>query len=387
MSGAWAESEAAVAAAVADARARRASLAVRGGGTRGAGAPAGEVLSTRGLRGVTLYEPAEMIIAARAGTPLSEVEATLAARGQMLTFEPMDHRPLLGTAGEPTIGGVVAAAVAGPRRIAAGGARDSLIGVRFVNGRGETVKSGGRVMKNVTGLDLVKLMAGSRGRLGVLTEVTFKVLPRPPAAATLVFDGLDEARAVATLCAGMGTPFEVSGAAHLPAGVGGETARTCLRLEGLGEQIAYRTRELARALASHGPATVVEGAAHDRLWAMIRDAAPFAGGEHAVWRLSLPPSRGAAVVAAIRAGGLSTAQALYDWSGGLVWLAVPDTGDAGAAVIRAATAAARGTAVLMRAAASTLARVPAVAAPPPAEARLVEGIRRAFDPDGILAGG
>ena len=264
---------------IAEAAARRTPLAVAGGATKEAvGRPAQTeaTLSSAALTGVTLYEPAELVIAARAGTPLSEIVATLAGRGQQLPFEPMDHRVLLGSTGAPTIGAVAAANVSGPRRIMAGAARDSLIGVRFVNGQGEAVTSGGRVMKNVTGLDLVKLMAGSWGTLGFLTEVTFKVLPRPERVATLALSGLDDARAIAALCAAVASPFEVTGAAHLPAALDGAGGRTLLRIEGFSLSVDHRLDALRRLLKGFGAVDVVEGEAADALWRAVRDVAPLA---------------------------------------------------------------------------------------------------------------
>ncbi|MEL7414796.1 MAG: FAD-binding protein, partial [Pseudomonadota bacterium] len=223
--------EDALSAAIADARAASTPLEIVGGGTRlGLGKPvqASDQLSTRGLSGITLYEPGALTLVAQAGTPLAEIEEALARENQRLAFEPMDHRALLGSEGEPTIGGVVAANVSGPRRVQAGACRDSLIGVRFVDGRGTVLKNGGRVMKNVTGYDLVKLMAGSYGTLGILTEVSFKVLPAPEARQVLLFDGLDVAQAVACMTEAMGSPYDLSGAAHLPVGFDG-TPVTMLR--------------------------------------------------------------------------------------------------------------------------------------------------------------
>ncbi|MDB5570918.1 MAG: linked oxidase domain protein, partial [Hyphomicrobiales bacterium] len=299
------------------------TLSVEGGGTRaGLGRPiqTDATLSTRGLTGITIYEPAELVIAARAGTPLREIEAALAARGQMLPFEPMDHRALYGSQGEPTIGAVAACNVSGPRRVRAGAARDSLIGLRLVNGRGEIVKTGGRVMKNVTGLDLVKLNCGAHGTLGLLSEVTFKLLPKPQRTGTLVIEGLDDASAVAAMSVALGSPFEVSGAAHLP-GRNGEPARTLARVEHFENSVAYRLGELQKALGRFGPLRTLEEHEALALWREVREAAPLADAPgDALWRIHAAPSRAASLVAELRAQGLAR-EWFYDWGGGLVWLA------------------------------------------------------------------
>jgi FAD/FMN-containing dehydrogenase len=189
------------------------------GSRRGVGRPVQpeHTLDLSGLSGVTLYEPEELVLSAKAGTPLAEIELLLANHNQALAFEPMDCGPLYGLApGRGTIGGVLASNACGPRRIKAGAARDHVLGIHAVSGRGETFKSGGRVVKNVTGYDLSKGPGRVLGTLAVVTDVTFKVLPRPEHEATLVISGLHDAAAVAALCEAMGTPWEVSGAAHVP---------------------------------------------------------------------------------------------------------------------------------------------------------------------------
>jgi len=343
-------------------------LAVRGGGTRPVGRPVtGAALSVAGISGISLYEPGALTLVAAAGTPLAEVEAALAGAGQRLPFEPMDHRGLLGTAGEPTLGGMVAANASGPRRVQAGACRDSLIGVRFVDGTGAVIRNGGRVMKNVTGYDLVKLMAGSWGTLGVLSEVAFKLLPRPETQATLVFDGLEDAQAVAAMAAALGSPYEVTGAAHLPDG------RTVLRQEGFKASVAYRAGALAGHLAAFGTARRLGAEESAALWAGVRDVAPFHTLVGDVWRVSVKPSDAPALVA--KAGG----QALYDWGGGLVWLLMPEGSD-----LRALLGPFSGHATLLRASTATRARITPFHPDAAPIAALADGLRRRFDPHGIL---
>ncbi|SIQ03910.1 FAD-binding protein [Bosea sp. TND4EK4] len=367
----------------------RVPLSIRGGGTRaGLGRPAqaASTLSSAGLTGITLYEPSEMVIAARAGTPLAEVQQTLASQGQMLPFEPMDHRALYGSEGEPTIGAVAACNISGSRRINAGAARDSLIGVRLVNGRGEMIKSGGRVMKNVTGLDLVKLVSGSHGTLGFLTEVTFRVLPKPERIATLQWRGLSDEVGVALLAKALGSPFEPMAAAHLPAGIAGPEALTLLRLENFSASIDYRGGELALLLGDYGVPDRLEGEAIAALWRSIRDAAIFAGSREAVWRLSLKPYDAPPAVAAIKRA-LPAARCFYDWGGGLVWLGIPGVGDAGAAVIRAVIQSLGGHATLVRAPDALRTAVGVFQPLAGPLMRLTAGIKTSFDPAGIFEPG
>ncbi|MBU4529149.1 MAG: glycolate oxidase subunit GlcE [Hoeflea sp.] len=386
------ESEDDVARIVSQAHAAGLPIEVRGGGTKiGLGRPSqsASVLSLAKLTGITNYDPSELVMAARAGTPLHEIEAALAANNQMLTFEPMDHRPLLGVDGEPTIGGVFAGNISGPRRIQAGAARDNLLGVRFVNGSGEIVKSGGRVMKNVTGLDLVKLLAGPWGTLGVLCEVIFKVLPKPETAVTIAVSGLNDAEAAEAMAAAMAMSVEVSGAAHLPLSVAyrfgdilkGE-ATTVLRLEGLTPSVDVRTERLVVEMRRRGEVSVLDAEATRDLWRDIRDVKPFAVQRtKPVWRVSVAPSAGHQLVAALR---LKTGvDAFYDWQGGLVWLQMEAEPEADL-VRQYIKALGGGHATLVRADAATRAAVPVFEPQPRALDALSRRIKDQFDPGGIL---
>lgn len=340
-------------------------LAIRGGGTRLTG-QAGEALSVAGLSGITLYEPGALTMVAQAGTPLAEIEVALAAENQRLAFEPMDHRGLLGTEGEPTIGGVFAANVSGPRRVQAGAARDFLLGVRYIDGMGQAIKNGGRVMKNVTGYDLVKLMAGSWGTLGVLSEVSFKVLPTPETETTLRIAVADAAAAVRLLSAALGSPYEVSGAAYDPAqGV------ALVRIEGFGASVAYRAGKLTALL---GEAELVEAEASAALWAAIRDVAPFRGAPGDVWRISCKPSEAPELAARLEAEAL-----LFDWGGGLIWARVPEGTD-----LRASAGQFDGHATLVRATPETRARLGMFQPQPAPLEALAQGLRAKFDPRGIF---
>ena len=333
-------------------------LALRGGGTRTIGVVEGDVLETGGLAGVRLYEPAALTLVVGAGTSVAEVDRVLAAERQRLGFEVPDLRGLLGRSGESTIGGVVAANASGPRRVQGGACRDALLGVRFVDGLGMVVKNGGRVMKNVTGYDLVKLMAGSHGTLGVLSEVSLKVQAMPEAEATLVIEGLDDAAGLAVLRRALGSPFDISGAARV-------AGRSLIRVEGMTGSVAYRQGQL-RAVV--GECSVVEGSASAAVWHGVRDVTDFAGREGEVWRLALVPSVAVEVVAAV--GG----EAVYDWGGGRTWLLLPE---GRSAAVRAAVAG-RGHATLMRGAGAAF-------APEAVEvAALSAGLRAKFDPRGIL---
>jgi glycolate oxidase FAD binding subunit len=319
---------------------------VAGGSKRGLGRPvqAAHILDLALLSGIRDYAPSELVLTAGAGTPLGEIERALEKAGQMLAFEPPDWRALLGSGEQdgaaPTLGGVLACNLSGPRRVKAGAARDHFLGFRAVSGRGEIFKAGGKVIKNVTGFDLPKLMAGSYGTLAALEEVTVKVLPRPEMVATLLFTNLEPVAAGHLMGAALGSPHEVSGAAYLPEGTampfsvaGGGTVG--LRLEGPAPSVEFRCDNLAREHGTSGAAEIVTGSEAIVFWRAIGEAAPLAGlAGRAVWRISVAPARGAELGQAI--SRVLDAVWFLDWGGGLLWLAVPDATDAGAEAIRAA---------------------------------------------------
>ena len=382
--------------AIAAARAGGRTLAIEGGGSKrmiGLPVAADAVLSSAGLAGITAYNPAELVLTARAGTPMPAIMAALADGGQHLPFEVPDYGALLGTNAAQTIGGIAATNLSGPRRFVAGAARDSLLGVRFVNGRGEAVKSGGQVMKNVTGLDLVKLMAGSWGTLGLLTEVSFKVLPVAPTERTLVISGADGHEATALMARAMATSCEVSGAAFLPEAPAGRIpalaglgAATLLRLEGFAGSIAERIARLRARLDTRLALAELDAEASNSAWAAIRDVAPFADGTRApVWKISCAPSAGHRIIAAIEAS--REAEAFLDWQGGLVWLRFSGERPESALVRKALADHGGGHATLVRATETMRGQTDVFEPEAPAVSALTARIRASFDPDGVFNSG
>lgn len=373
------------------------SVEIVGNGTkRTVGRPvmAPMALTLSGIRGVAMYEPTELVMAARAGTPLSQIEVELASRGQMLAFEPLDLGPALGTyAGSQTIGAVFACNLSGARRISAGAARDHLLGVKGVNGRGEIFKSGGRVMKNVTGLDIARGLSGSWGTLAIMTELTFKVLPIPDDTATLVFPGLTEDLAVELLCAAVGSPYEVSGTVHLSQTLAGRllhddlraqaSSLTAIRLENFPRSVSYRKERMKNLLRVYGKPVELDQESSLRLWGELRrlSVMPF-NPQTYLWKISTAPKVAPALVNAIRRH--MDVEVMYDWSGGLVWMEIPASADAGAADIRRALAVHGGYATLIRADAHVRETVDVFQPLNPVTERLSRGLKVAFDPAGLL---
>ena len=356
------------------------------------------LLDLSALNAVTAYEPNELIITVQAGAPIADVLSLIDSKNQQFSFEPMNTSRLLGTPDIGTIGGMIAAGLAGPRRIQAGGARDHLLGAHAVSGFGDSFKAGGRVVKNVTGYDLCKLLAGSWGTLAVMTEVTLKVMPRAESERTVLLRGLDDLAANQAMTAALGSPFDVSGAAHLtgsalrttqgPLGelAGPDQSVTLLRLEGISVSAKHRAASLAAALASFGAAEIVEDAASAALWAGIRDVVPFAAsGPRAlwpVWRIVCPPASGGALGQAIAKA--SQGEVIYDWGGGLIWAALPPSADAQTVPLRKLVNAAGGHATLIRAPELVRRAVDVFHPQAAGLAALGERVRHSFDPRNIL---
>lgn len=373
--------EAGIIAAVQAARAAREPLAIEGQGSkRGLLRPvqAARSLSTRGLTGITLYRPAELIISARAGTPLAEIEATLAEKGQQLIAESPYLNGVFGTSAPPSIGGVVAANLSGPRRITWGATRDHVMGLRFINGVGEAIRSGGRVLKNVTGLDLCKLLSGSYGTLGVITEVTLKVLPAPETSATLLIETPDLPGAVAALSAGLGSPFGVSAAAALPVK---DHVLAALRLEDFAASVAYRMEKLRGLLGNFGAQRVMEDGESRAFWRGVREVEPLqAMPDEAIWRVSVRPSAGPQIAAAANAIG---GRVLLDWGGGLVWIAASPS-SANHNLISEAARMQGGAAMLFRAPESLRLAVPVLPEEVAPLAKIGARVKEALDPGGLF---
>ncbi len=354
----------------------------------------GARISAQEMTGITLYEPAELVISARAGTPLDEIEAQLAANGQELAFEPCRLDRLLGDAdGAPaTLGGIIATNASGPRRILRGAARDHVIGMRCVNGLGEAVKSGGRVMKNVTGYDLARGLAGSWGTLAVMTEITLKVLPRAEESRTLLFTGLSDEAAVAALSAATGSPFEVSGTVHLQQSFAERLSNpdisslqqsvTALRLENFSPSVEYRTGRLHKTLSPFGTLYELEDDRSRAFWEDIRNLTFATGSDLPLWRISAAPHQAARLMRALTTQ--IECNAAYDWSGGLIWAEVGPATDASATVLRRIIAEFHADATLIRASEATRASVDVFHPLPEINMTLIRRLKEAFDPHQIL---
>ncbi len=350
-------------------------------------------ITTASLTGVRLYEPTELVMSARAGTPLARVESDLASRGQMLAFEPIDVAPLVGgERGVTSIGSVFATNLSGSRRVSAGAARDHILGIKAISGAGQQFHSGGRVMKNVTGYDLSRALCGSWGTLAALTEVTFKVLPMAQETATLLLFNADDAIGVEALSQAMGSPYEVSGAVHIQAplamrlwhqGLAGERQSiTALRLENFSASIPYRAERLKGLLKAYGEIHVLDHDTSISFWDEIRQLSVLQGSTAPLWRISTAPQDGPKVVAGITR--FMDCSAFYDWSGGLIWAEVLPTADAGASDIRRVIASVGGHATLIRGAPAVRSAVEVFQPLEPALAEISRNLKSVFDPAGIL---
>jgi len=325
------------------------------------------------LAGVVDYDPAELVLTLRPGTPLSEVETLLSANGQMFAFDPFD--PLRHLEKGATVGGMVAAGLAGSRRLTRGSVRDHLLGFTAVSGRGEIFVAGGKVVKNVTGFDLSKVMCGSWGRLAVITELTLKVLPAAQMETTLVVLGLNPKAAHTVMTRALGSRADVSAAAYLPARLG-DCSKVLLRLEGVPVSITARVPILSQALVGYDLQEVAEGSF---LWREIASLSVFAEAAR-LWRIVLPSREMPALAQLLEE---QSATWFADWAGGLVWTDWSGVTD----VLRNHVANAHGHAMLIRADVETFAYVPALHPQMQGVARLEERVRRAFDPASVFETG
>jgi glycolate oxidase FAD binding subunit len=382
--------------AIADAAAAGRRLRLHGADTKSAiGHPAphdASPLDLSDLSGIVAYEPEELVLTLRAGTPMAEVEALVGNARQMLAFEPMDLGPVLGLQpGLGTIGSTVACNLAGPRRPTAGAARDHMLGIRAVSGRGEIFKAGGRVVKNVTGYDLPRALTGSWGTLAAFSEITLKVLPRPETAETILILGLDDDTAARAMSAAVGSPYDVSAAAHLPAEISGSLAAvasarnavTAIRLEGVPPSIRHRRAVLEGLLRPFGELGALDAAGSAALWAGVRDVEPFAASGKPLWRVSVAPMAGPKIGAF---AARNEAWHFYDWAGGLVWVEMAgDPLPSQADSLRAAIAeAGGGHATLIRAGEEMRGAVSVFHPLDTVTAALVGRLKTAFDPVGVL---
>ncbi len=385
---------------IAAAAAERRPLEIRAGASKqalGRSERPDDVLDVSRLAGVIDYEPSELVLTVRAATPMAQIQALLDGHRQMLSFEPPDWRALLGAAEDKTgtLGGVVACNLAGPRRVRAGAPRDYLLGFAAINGRAEPWKAGGKVVKNVTGYDLCKLQAGAFGGLSLLTELTVKVMPKPETACTLILTGLEDAAAIEALTTALNTPHEVSAATHLPASAAARSpvlraagiagAATAIRIEGPPRSVAFRLGALATLFASHGHGAHLGDLDTAALWTEVGAVRPLLGPAGVIWRLCPPPAAAPALVADL-SRRLPEIDVVYDWGGGLIWLALDDgapTGEA-AAVIRQTLQRFGGHATLIAAPADMRATTP-VFDPLPAPLHALHArIKAGFDPLGVL---
>ena len=382
--------------AIQDAANAQVPLEILGAGTkREIGRPmnTSATVTTSRLRGITLYEPNELVMTAGAGTPLSTIENELSLHNQQLAFEPIDPAPAIGReAGQLTCGGVFATNLSGSRRIQSGAARDHLLGIRGVNGRGEIFKSGGRVMKNVTGYDLSRGLSGSWGTLAVFTELSFKVLPKPEETRTLIFFGMPDKIATEVMIRAMQTPYEVSGTLHLQKNLAhrlrhqglqnmGE-AITAIRLENFANAVAGRAEKLKQAFAAYGDVHELDDANSIAFWHEVRELSFLQGSKDPLWRISTAPTDGPRITEAL--SGFMDCRTAYDWAGGLIWVEVPSTTDAGAAEIRRLLASIGGHATLIRAEPSVRATINVFQPLEPGLANLSALLKSQYDPLGLL---